>query len=143
MRRSAVSAELTRQVEKSTPAAYEPYEPLHSPLAFPHSTPQFLVSDDASDADHAMGLLFDPLLASSPSDSSGLPLTSRSLSRVGVSMFATGSLHLENPLSSRVMIRLGPLTLVLRSIRVNFTLRGHARAVPRRCSVTHIRPFSR
>ena len=47
MRRSVASAELTRQVEKSTLAAYEPDEPLHSPLAFPFSIHQFLVSEDA------------------------------------------------------------------------------------------------
>ena len=41
MRRSAASAELTRQVEKSTLAAYEPREPLHLPFAFPHSIHQF------------------------------------------------------------------------------------------------------
>ena len=52
--------------------------------------------------------------------SSGLSLTSRSLSRVSVSMFATGSLPLGSPLSSRVTTRLLPL--VLRSLRVDFTL---------------------
>ena len=49
-----------------------PYEPVHSPLAFPLSIQQFLVSDDASDAGHAMSFLFDPLLASSPPSNAGL-----------------------------------------------------------------------
>ena len=65
-----------------------------------------------------------------------------------LSLVSSGSLHLEIPLSSKVTSRLGPLPLVLRLPMVTDALvsmfhrrGGHARTVPRRRTVTHIRYF--